>query len=312
MNKLVVLDAIVISDERSLEQFKRFGTLTIWPFTELHERVDHIGDANIIIANKTLIDKSVIDACPNIQLICLTATGMNSVDVEYAKQKGIVVKNVSGYSTDSVAQYTFTMLLSLITNPHYYDSYVKSGLYSQNKIFTHFGKGYWELKGKRWGIVGLGSIGQKIASIATAFGAEVVYFSTSGNNNNDKYKRVDFDELLSTSNIISINAPLTEKTNKLFSVNEFHKMRNDAILINVGRGPIVDELALVEALNNEEIGGACIDVYETEPLPKECLLLQLKYPERVFLSPHAAWISHEALALLLQKTSENIESFLKN
>jgi len=310
MNKLSILDAKTISDNQTLQMFEKFGELTIWQSTTLSERKSHIGDANIIITNKVLFDKEIMDSCPNVKLICLTATGMNNVDLEYARERGIVVKNVAGYSTDSVAQHTFSMLLYLISQPAYYDQFVKSGEYSKLDVFCEFGPGFWELKGKRWGIIGLGAIGRKVAQIATAFGCEVVYYSTSKINNTDDYKRVELRELLETSRIVSIHAPLNDKTLTLISYPQLQIMRRDAVLINVGRGPIVDEFALAKALNEKIIYGACLDVLANEPIKADNPLLAIQQKERLYISPHVAWISQEALHTLLVKTANNIQEFL--
>jgi lactate dehydrogenase-like 2-hydroxyacid dehydrogenase len=312
MNKIAILDAKVIADNQILKMFEQFGDVTIWQTTNPVERIEHIGDATIVITNKVLMEKEIMDACPTIKLICLTATGMNNVDLEYAKERGIFVKNVGGYSTDSVAQHTFSMLLYMISQPAYYDNFVKSGKYAKLDVFCHFGPGFWELKGKRWGIIGLGAIGRKVAEIATAFGCEVVYYSTSGANDTDDYKRVDLDELLKTSRIISIHAPLNDNTRNLISYPQLQKMRQDAILINVGRGNIVDESALAKALNENLIYGACIDVLANEPIKTDNPLLQIIDKERLFISPHIAWISEEALKTLLNKTVANIQDFLNS
>lgn len=310
-NKIAILDAKTIASDAILnEMFGRYGDLSIWQTTTLAERVQHIGDANIIITNKVLFDREIIDACRAVKLICLTATGMNNVDLEYAATRGIAVKNVQGYSTNSVAQFTFAMLFHLMSHTAYYDNFVKNGRYSQLDVFTHFGPGYWELNGKRWGIIGLGAIGRKVAQIATAFGAEVVYYSTSGHNNNDRYTRVGLDELLASSRVVSIHAPLNDSTRGLIGEAALKKMRGDAILINVGRGGIVDEAALANALDQDQIWGACLDVLAKEPIPANSPLLSISKPGRLFVSPHVAWISDEALHTLLFRTSENIEAFL--
>jgi glycerate dehydrogenase len=311
MNKLTILDAKVIADNQTLQQFEQFGDLTIWQTTRLDERISHIGDATIVITNKVLLDKEIMDSCPNIKLICLAATGMNLVDLDAARERGIVVKNVAGYSTDSVAQHSFTMLLYLISQPAYYDQFVKSGEYAKQDVFTHFGPGYWELKGKRWGIIGLGAIGRKVAQIATAFGCELVYYSTSGANNSADYKRVDLDELLATSRIVSIHAPLNDNTRNLISYPQLQKMRRDAILINVGRGNIVDESALAQALDENLLYGACLDVLAHEPIKADNPLLSIKQKDRLFISPHVAWVSTEALQTLLDKTMQNIQQYME-
>jgi lactate dehydrogenase-like 2-hydroxyacid dehydrogenase len=169
--KIVFLDAKTMGDDIDLSVFKQFGTFETFDTTALEQRVEHIGDAKIILTNKVMIDKEVIDACPNLGLICVTATGMNNVDLEYAKQKGVAVKNVAGYSTASVAQTTFTLALALIGQSAYYDQYVKSGGWVKSKMFTHVERPFREIKGKKWGIIGFGTIGKEVAKIASAFGA---------------------------------------------------------------------------------------------------------------------------------------------
>jgi glycerate dehydrogenase len=310
MNKIVILDAKVIASNETLQMFKQFGELCIWQTTTLTERLDHIADATIIITNKVLLDKTILELCPKLKLICLTATGMNNIDLNYAQEKGIAVKNVAGYSTDSVAQHTFSMLFYFLSQPAYYDNFVKSGEYSKLDVFTHFGPGFWELKGKRWGIIGLGAIGRKVAQIASVFGCDVQYYSTSGKNNTVDYKSVSLDELLSSSRIISIHAPLNEKTLGLISYPQLQKMQKDAILINVGRGQIVDENALAKALDEKLISGACLDVLTNEPIKADNSLLHIKEKERLFITPHVAWISAEALTTLLERTSLNISDYL--
>jgi len=312
MNKITVLDAKVIASNETLQMFEQCGELTIWQTTTFDERLKHIGDATIIITNKVVIDKYIIDSCPHVKLICLTATGMNNIDLEYARERAIEVKNVAGYSTDSVAQHTFSMLLYLISQPAYYDQFVKSGDYAALDVFTHFGPRYWELKGKRWGIIGLGAIGRKVAQIATAFGCEVVYYSTSGNNNSDEYKRVTLNELLATARIVSIHAPLNDSTRGLISYTQLQQMRRDAILINVGRGHIVDETALAKALDENLIYGACLDVLANEPITADNPLLSIKHKERLYITPHIAWISNEAITTLLEKTVLNIQEYIMN
>ncbi|MFB1009675.1 MAG: NAD(P)-dependent oxidoreductase, partial [Sulfurospirillum sp.] len=201
--KIVFLDAQTMGDDIDLSLFKSFGEFHTYQTTAPSECIAHIADANIVLTNKVVINAETMDACPNLQLICVTATGTNNVDLAYASKKGIVVKNVAGYSTASVAQTTIMLALNLIGHAAYYDDFVKKGGWVSAPTFTHIERSFWEIKGKRWGIIGLGTIGKEVAKIATAFGAEVVYYSTSGANNDALYKRVSLEEMLQTCSIIT-------------------------------------------------------------------------------------------------------------
>jgi len=242
-----------------------------------------------------------------IKFIQIAATGMNNVDLEYAKTKGIIVKNVAGYSTKSVVQQTFALVLGLINKVCYFDKYTKKE-YPNSKIFTHI-QNWFEIAGKRWGIIGLGTIGKEVAKVATAFGAEVVYYSTSGKNSNSNYKRVDLDELLTTSDIITIHAPLNEKTKDLIKFDELMKMKDGVVLINVGRGGIVNEKDLAKAMDIKNILVG-FDVFEKEPIDPDNPLL--KYNEKTLLSPHIAWTSIEARQKLMDGIYKNIEEFIQS
>jgi glycerate dehydrogenase len=247
---------------------------------------------------------------PTLKLICVAATGMNNIDLEAAAELGIQVKNVKGYSTDSVAQETFALLLALLNSTAYYDTYVKTGEYSQERIFTHLGRPYWELNGKRFGILGLGEIGRQVARIAMAFGAEVVYFSASGQTYNVIYKQLELDEFLETCDVISIHAPLNPQTENLLNYERIAQMKPTALLLNTSRGGIVNEADLVRALDDDLIAGAAIDVFTQEPIPASHPYLQLKKKEKLLLAPHIAWSSIESRTRLVHKVAENIRGYL--
>ncbi len=309
-NTIVVLDSVTMGDVSVLERFKDFGELTIYQSTSAEQTVKHIGNANIVITNKVIFDANILQSCKSLKLICLTATGMNNVDLDFAKKQGIQVKNVAGYSTESVAQHTFALLLSFLHSTAYYNNYVQSGVYSESGIFTHMKKPYWELSGKKWGIIGMGAIGRRVAQIATAFGAEVSYFSTSGKNNNQDYKQVSLLELMRNSDVISIHSPLNEDTLNLISYKELLLCKKNAVLVNVGRGGIVNEADLAQALLENKIAGACLDVMEKEPLPNNSPLLNPEIKDKLLITPHTAWISNEALNTLFNKVYDNIVEFL--
>ncbi len=310
--KIVFLDKSTVGNVSNLKLINEFGEVVCYDETSADQTIDRSSGADIIITNKVIIDKKVMDANPDIKLICIAATGMNNVDLDYAAEKGIVVKNVSGYSTFSVTQSTFAMLFSLINSIHYYDNYVKSGSYSKSPIFTHHDREFAEIKGKTFGIIGLGVIGQSVAKIADAFGCKVVYYSTSGNNTSQPYPCLKLDELLSKSDIISIHAPLNEKTNNLIDLGRLKTMKSTAVLINAGRGNIVNEEDLAFAIDHEIIAGAALDVFGQEPIQADNPLLKVQNTENLIMVPHIAWASKESRETLIKGIYQNISEFMEH
>ena len=270
------------------------------------EALARVGNCDTLIINKIIVDAALMDAAPNLKLICVTATGVNNIDLVEAEKRGIAVRNVSGYSTDSVVQSTFAHLLSLLGDSPYC---VKSGRYSSMSIFCDISHPYTEIVGKTLGIIGLGTIGKRVAAIAGMFGMKVIYYSTSGTSHCKLYPSVSLDELLESSDVVSIHAPLNERTRSLIGQAQLAKMKKSALLLNLGRGGIVDEEALAFAVDNGVIAGAALDVFEKEPLPATSPLLHLRHPERFRFSPHTAWASREALARLVSKVADNIRNF---
>ncbi len=309
--KIVFLDTDTVGEVPNMHLFKALGEFISYPLTLPRDRVKHIYNADVVITNKVVIDREVMDACPNLKLICIAATGINNIDTEYAKAKRIAFKNVVDYSTESVAQLTITMILNLVGQLSYFDSYVKSGVYTQSPMFTHLGRNFFELKGKRAGIIGLGNIGKRVAQLLEAFGMHIAYYSTSGNNIHNSYPREELNNLLRTSDIVSIHAPLNDKTRNLIDLAKLKIMKPSAILINVGRGGIVNEADLVQAINHGFIAGAGMDVFEQEPMLPSSPLLQADFPERFIFTPHIAWASTEARTKLVEKIAENIKQFLQ-
>lgn len=309
MKKIVFLDTDTLGNDVDLDIFKSFGEVTFHPFTTSEETLERIIDAHIIVTNKVILNESILSQTKNLELICITATGTNNVDLIFAKENKITVKNVEGYSTDSVAEHTFSLLLELLHKTAYYDKFIKSGSYSNHPIFTHLNHSITEIKGKRFGIVGLGNIGKRVAEIAKVFGAEVVYFSTSGKNSNADYTRLDWDQFLQTCDIISIHSPLNVNTLHLFNNEAFSKVKSNLILLNNGRGNIIEEKALVEAIKNNKIKACALDVFEFEPLKSNSVINELFAFENVVLTPHIAWASVEARKILMQKTFQNISQF---
>ncbi len=308
MKKIVILDGKTLGDIK-LEKLSEIGEVKYYDTTDISEVKERISEANIVLTNKVVLNRENLSDANNLEFIAEVATGFNNIDVEYAKEKGIGVANVAGYSTNAVVQHTFAVALALLDEVTYYDSYVKNGEYSKSGLFTCLDKPYYEIEGKTWGIIGLGNIGRKVAKIAEAFGAKVVYYSTTGNNSNDEFSRVSFDELLSRSDIISIHAPLSNNTLGLLDYEVLCKMKNSAILVNMGRGPIVVEEDLARAIDENKIRGAALDVFEVEPININSPLLTMKNKDKIILSPHIAWASVEARERLFNEVVENIIAF---
>lgn len=308
--KIIFLDARTLGEVPNLGQLAELGEVTLHPDTQPDQVIERIQGAEVVISNKVKVSREAMSSTPSLKLICVAATGMNNIDLEAAAELGIQVKNVKGYSTDSVAQETFALLLSLLNSTAYYDAYVKTGEYSQERIFTHLGRPYWELNGKRFGILGLGEIGRQVARIALAFGAEVVYFSASGQTYNTIYKQLELDEFLQTCDVISIHAPLNPQTENLINYERISQMKPTALLLNTSRGGIIHEADLVKALDNDLIAGAAIDVFTQEPIPAPHPYLQLQKKEKLLLAPHIAWSSIEARTRLVYKVTENIREYL--
>ncbi len=309
--KIVMLDSKTIGDDINTDIFNELGEFTKYIFTNQEDVVKRIHNAEVVIGNKINFTKEVLVQCPNIKLICVTATGYNNVDIDYCKQNSILVSNVAGYSTYSVAQHTFAMLFYMLEHLRYYDDYVMNKKYVNDEMFTHFSNTFHDLSNKTYGIVGLGNIGKQVAKIAEAFGANVVYYSTSNKNNNNEYKQVDFDTLLKTSDIISIHCPLNENTLHLFDIEQLKKMKQSSYLLNLGRGAIVTEEAVVYALNNNLIKGIGLDVLVEEPMSESSLLLDYLHDERLFITPHIGWASKEARTKVITEVYLNIKAYKK-
>ena len=308
--KIVFLDAKSVGEDIDLSNFNLLGEFVTFGHTTYEQIPERVADADIVITNKCLINEGSIGNASKLKLVCITATGTNNLDKEYLAKRQIEWRNVAGYSTESVAQHTFAMLFYLLEKLDYYNSYVKDGKYANDTSFTHFAERFYEIQGKTWGIVGLGNIGRRVADIAKAFGVNVIYYSTTGNNNQDGYKRVDFDTLLSTSDIISVHAPLTPETEGLMDAEAFAKMKPSAIFLNAGRGAIVKEDDLAEALENNVIAAAGLDVLCEEPMNPNSPFLRIKDSKRLLITPHIAWASVEARTRLMDIIFNQIKEFI--
>ena len=305
--KIVFLDAATMGDV-SFAPISALGELECYQTSSREESLERVKDAEILIINKILVDKELIDAAPSLRLICEAATGVNNIDLEYAASKGIPVRNAVGYSTDSVVQMTFMMILSLVGKCRYFDDFVKSGEYSRSGLFTNVDRMFFELRGKRLGIIGLGNIGGRVAMVGEAFGMAVSYFSTSGTSHSKDYPSVSLDTLISESDIISIHAPYNQRTAGLIGETELRMMKPSAYIVNMGRGGIVDEAALAKVIDEGRIAGAGVDVFTAEPLPSDNPLMNVRNLDRLILTPHIGWASTEARQRLVQMIAGNISS----
>lgn len=307
MMNIVLLDTLTFGEDISLVGFEKFGTVTAYQTTQPEETLKRVENADVIVTNKVVISEEILRHCSKLKLICIAATGVNNVDLVAAKSQGVEVKNAVGYSTESVVQLTFAMALYLFNHSRYYDDYVKSGTWSQSGLFTHVGAPFHEISGKTWGIIGMGSIGHSVAKIATAFGAEVVYYSTSGKNVLQEYSQKNLEELLSESDIISIHAPLNDQTFDLINKENLPLLKAGSVLLNLGRGGIINEVDLSVALQQQDIYVG-LDVVEKEPISADNPLLLLD-SSRLYITPHIAWTSVEARERLIDITIENIKLF---
>lgn len=303
--KIAFLDAATMGNV-SFEPFERLGDFVRYESSTPEEALERVRDIDVLLINKVLVNKELIDAAPQLKLICIAATGVNNIDVDYAASKGIPVRNAVGYSTDSVMQSTFMHILSLVGGAPYFDNSVKSGSYSRSGMFTDPNWNWNELAGKTIGIIGMGNIGRKVASVAEAFGMKVCYFSTSGTGHCKDYPSLPLEQLLAASDIVSIHAPLNERTLNLIGEKELAMMKPTAFLVNVGRGAVVVEADLAKAVDEGVIAGAGIDVFVQEPIPEDHPYMTMKHPERMRLAPHVAWASVEARERLVGIMADNI------
>lgn len=309
--KIVFLDAKSIGEDIDLSGFDRIGEVVKYDFSTPEEARERTRDADVIILNKVVIDEKSIGEAEHLKLVCVTATGTNNLDKAYLDARGIAWRNVAGYSTESVAQHTFALLFYLLEKLRYYDDYVKTEKYIGDTIFTHFANRFHELSGMTWGVIGLGAIGRRVADIAKAFGCHVIYYSTSGKNSQPGYERVDFETLLKESDIVSVHAPLDENTKGLMNREAFAKMKKNAIFLNLGRGPIVNEADLAEALEQGVIAAAGLDVLETEPMTEQNPLRRIKDSDKLLITPHIAWASVEARTRLMGIILEQVKEYFE-
>lgn len=308
--KLVFLDLKTLGFDTDVSGLYRFGEVEIYDSVSDAEAGRFIAGADVVITNQNRLDETNLCGAGNLKLICQTGTGYNNIDIEYCRKKGIAVTNVPGYAAVSVAQHTFAMLFFLISHSGYYDEYTKMGGYSSGEELDPR-KDFFELEGKTWGIIGMGDIGRKVAQYAQGFGCEIVYYSTSGENRSGSLKRVDLPELLKVSDVVSVHAPLNDKTKNLIRISELKQMKSTAYLLNLGRGGIIAEADLARALSENVIAGAGLDVFEEEPIKPDNPLLDIPCMDKLYMTPHIGFGSREAREKLMETVCGNIECFLK-
>lgn len=310
--KIVILERNSVGTDVSVDCIRDFGEVTVYRNTVTVEEVkEKIQDADIVIANKSPLNRETLEDAKNVKLICEFATGFDNCDLAYCSSRGIKVTNVRDYCTGMVAQHTFAMALALSEKLMHYDTYVKSGEYSSQDRFSNFDIPFYELEGKTWGIVGMGHIGRKVASIAKGFGCHVMFHSVTGKSSCKDYPQVDKDTLLAESDYLSLHCPLSELTKNFIDADSLKKMKKTAVLINVARGKVVDNTALYEALMQGQIAAAGLDVVEEEPLKSSNPLSQIKDSTKLIITPHLAWASVEARQRCVWEAHENIAAFLR-
>ena len=308
MKKAVILDAMTVTDgDVSLELLTSLCDTEVFGYSKPEEVAERIGNAEIVLTNKCRISREVFEKCPNLKFIGVFATGYNNVDIEAAIERGAVVSNVPGYSTASVAQHTFALILHYYSSVSKYSEYTSSGEWCFSKLFTHFGPPLFELSGKTIGIIGYGAIGQSVAKIAKAFGMNVAVHTRTYPKNDDGIEVLPLDELLGKSDIVTLHCPLTKETEKIINERTLSLMKPTAMLINTSRGGTVDEHALRKALDEGKIAAFGADVLTVEPMEKDCPLLGAK---NCFITPHIAWAPLETRVRLIGLVKENLEGYL--
>lgn len=309
--KIVVLDGYAANPgDLSWEGLEALGQCVVYPRTSANELLERAADAEILLTNKVIINKEAMEALPQLKYIGVLATGYNVVDVEAARERGIVVTNIPAYSTPSVAQMVFAHILNITQRVGHYADEARQGIWTDCQDFSYSNTPLWELQGKKIGIVGLGNTGYNTARIAIGFGMKVyAYTSKSRLQLPPEIRKVELNELFATCDIVSLHCPLTADTHHLVNESRLKLMKPTAILINTGRGPLVDEQALADALNNDTIYAAGVDVLSTEPPTADNPLLGAK---NCFITPHIAWATQEARQRLMEIACNNVEQFIKN
>lgn len=307
--KLVVLERNSVGTDIPMD-YSDLGDVVYYENTVTAQEVsERTSEAEVVIVNKAPINEQSLSESKNVKLICVLATGYDNIDLQYCTKRGIKVANIVNYSTAAVAQHTFTLALALYEKLAHYDRYVKGGEYQAQSRFSNFDVPYRELDGKTWGIIGMGNIGKKVAHIASAFGCNVIFHSVTGQSKVAEYEQVDFETLLKESDVLSIHCPLSDLTRNLINWEAFVKMKKEAVLVNVARGPVVNNQDLYRALTEGQIMAAGLDVLEKEPLQADNPLGKLQDSNQIIITPHLAWASVEARIRCVSEVRENILAY---
>lgn len=304
--KISVLDVDTLGDDLDLTPINELGDVTVYPLTLQEDVIDRIKDAEVLVLNKVKLNRENLPYAKNLKLVCITATGFDNVDIDYCREHNIGVCNVAGYSTDSVVQLTLSMAFSLANNLLSFDNYVKSGRYTKSGIFNHLKPVFHEMSQMTWGVVGLGSIGTRVARIAKELGCRVL---ATKRNPTEEFECVDIDTLCQKSDIITLHTPLNDETFHLINSKRLAMMKKNVILINVARGAVVDEAAVVDAVINKQIAALGVDVYSTEPMQQDSPYQKLLGLDNVIFTPHMAWGAYEARQRCVDEVAKNIQSF---
>ena len=304
--KISILDVDTLGDDLDLSGFEKLGEVTTYPLTYEEDVIDRIKDADVLVLNKVKLNANNLPYAKNLKLICITATGFDNVDIEYCKNHNIAVCNVIGYSTDSVVQTTLAMVFSLATNLYQFNDYVKSGKYTKSKIFNSIKPVFYEMRGKTWGVVGLGNIGTRVARIAKEMGCRVLAFKRTPV---DEFQCVDIKTLLKESDIVTLHTPLNDETKELINKDTLSIMKDNAILVNVARGAVVNEEDVTKAIEDKKIGAYGTDVYTTEPMKEDSPYNRILDCENTIFTPHMAWGAKESRQRCVDEVIENIKSF---
>lgn len=306
--KILLADAETLqsNNDLSLEALKQFGQVTEYKNISRQDLLKEVADKDIILCNKTIIDRTVIENAPNLKYIGIFATGFNNIDIECAKERGIAVCNAGSYSTNAVTQQVIAYILNFYTKIPQYNDFVKQGGWKNAKVFSPLVYATEEVFGKTLGIIGYGSIGKSVEKAAKALGINVVVYTRTIREDDEKF--VSLDELLAKSDIISMHCPLNEQSKNMMNAQTFAKCKDGAFFINTSRGGVLDEYALFEALKSGKLSGAAVDVLKSEPMSEDCPLISAK---NIIITPHTSWAPLATRKRLLKIVCDNISAFLE-
>lgn len=312
MNIVVLEGHVNNPGDLSWDALEQYGTVTVYDRTPREKLAQRVAEADIAVSSKVVWDAEALGWAPRLKMIALTSTGFNVVDLDAARQRGVVVSNVPAYSTPDVAQMTFALLLELCLHVGEHSRMVMDGDWTRAKDFSFWDTPLVELSGKTMGIVGMGSIGQAVCRIARAFGMPVVFENRSAKPQLEGggVRQVDLDELLATADVVSLHVPATPETERMMNARAIGRMKDGAYLLNTARGTLVDEQAVVDALRSGKLAGFAADVVSVEPMRPDNPLLQAK-GENIDVTPHIAWATHEARQRLLATVAANVGAFVE-